>query len=117
MRPSTAPTPTRPSASNFHPATTMKAIISLPRTAALVAGAFLALAVTARAAADADAMPVLEGNTIKISGLAPFSNGSSPSFNRRMQYSHDGAGGIESLSYGLELSKETTFQLDGRALA
>lgn len=93
----------------------MNATITLPRTAALVAGAFLALA-SARAAADTDAMPVFSDNYVKVIGTAPFSNGSSAGFNRRMQFSHDGAGGIADLRYSQEVSKETSWELDGRVL-
>src|SRR2546423_15663337 len=91
-------------------------MFSFTATAALVAGTFLLASGSARAAAEPDAMPIFDENYIKMSGIAPFVSGSSAAFNRRAQYSHDGAGGIESFSYGQDISKETSYRIDGKLL-
>ena len=93
----------------------MKATTLFSRSATIVAG--LALALTSAVRADeSDAMPTFTDNYIKVSGLLPSPSGSKAAFQRRTQVSKDGAGGIEALNYGYDLSKETNLQIDGKVM-
>ena len=86
----------------------------LPRTAGLLAGAFVALSGTR--AAEADALPVFAENYIKFSGQIPTLSDSHAAFQNRTQIAKKGAGGIEEFNYTADLSKETNLQIDGRVL-
>src|SRR4051812_39259245 len=91
-------------------------LLSLSRTAGLLAGALLLLG-RAYAAADADAFPVFENNYIKYSATgSSFNEGSKAASQRRLQLPSMGAGGIEAFSYGKEIDKQTSWQVDGKAL-
>jgi hypothetical protein len=92
----------------------MNATHTLTRAAALVAGALFALTGSLRAA-ETDALPAFD-NYIKVSGTLPSVSGSKAAFERRAQYSKDGAGGIEAFNYDQDLSKETAFHADGHLL-
>src|SRR4051794_12306791 len=89
---------------------------SLLRTAGLLAGA-LFLTGRATAAADADAFPVFDGNYIRFSAAgSAFNDGSKAASQRRTQLPSMGAGGIEAFTYNKDVSKETSWQVDGKAL-
>jgi len=97
-------------------------LISLRRWSGLFwAGAALALpALQATAAdagsADSDAFPNYE-SYVKISGEAPFITGDHAAFATRNGLPNIGAYGIEDLYYTKDLSNETTFQVNGKALS
>ncbi len=84
------------------------------RCAGLLAGAALALT-SASAVVPTDAFPKFE-SYIKISGQAPSVSGNESSFQRRLQQNANGGLGIEALHYTRDLSKDTSLQIDGRAL-
>ena len=87
---------------------------SLLRTAALAVSAILLLG--RGHAAEADAFPTFE-NRIKFSATGTsFNEGSKAAAQRRTQLPSMGAGGIEAFSYNREVSKETSWQVDGKAL-
>jgi hypothetical protein len=87
---------------------------SLLRTAALAVSAILLLG--RGQAAEADAFPTFE-NRIKFSAAgAAFNDGSKAAAQRRTHLPSMGAGGIEAFSYNREISKETSWQVDGKAL-
>src|SRR5436190_15135593 len=90
---------------------------SLFRTAGLVAGMLL-LVGRSSAAADADAFPVLsDSNYIRFSATgSSFNDGSKAAAQRRTQLPSMGAGGIEAFSYGKDIDKVTSWQVDGKAL-
>ena len=99
----------------------MKANFStLVRRASLLAGAALALtAVQTRGTektATADAFPNFE-SYIKISGKAASVTGDENAFQNRTQLPRNGGGGIEDLHYVKEVSKDTTMEINGHALA
>jgi hypothetical protein len=88
---------------------------SLLRAAGLVAGALLLVGRTY--AADTDAFPVFENNYIRFSATGgSFNDGAKAAAQRRLQLPTMGAGGIEAFSYGKDISKETAWQVDGKAL-
>lgn len=93
-------------------------LISFSRTAGLLAGGLLAACVaSAQSSPNSDALPTFDNNYIKVSGAVPTLSGSHAAFQQRTQTAKQGFGGIEELSYGYDLSKATSLQVDGRALA
>ena len=88
---------------------------TLSRSAALVAGALLALS-GSLGAAETDELPTFNENYIKVSGTIPSFNGNGAASQRRTQYSHDGAGGIEDFNYTAEVAKDVTSQVAGHLL-
>ena len=91
-----------------------KYLISLCGTS-LIAGLLLAIPGAQGAALPADAFPAFD-SYIKISGQAPSITGNEAAFQRRLQQNSNGGAGIEELHYTKELSKDTTMDIDGRAL-
>ena len=86
--------------------------------AGLLAGAALALTTTRAAAVDAnaDAFPTFE-SYIKITGQAASVTGNGAAYQTRTRQPENGGAGIEDLHYTRDLSKVTSLQFDGRALA
>jgi len=91
---------------------------SLLRSAGLWAGALFAITSTwaaGTAKPEADAFPVLD-NYITVAGQYPWLDGNESAFQTRTRVAKSGAGGIEDLQYSQDLSKGTTFQVDGHLL-
>jgi hypothetical protein len=63
-----------------------------------------------------DAFPTFE-SYIKLSGQTPWVSGNASSFQKRTQSNADGSAGIEDLHFSRDIAKDTTFLVDGRALA
>ena len=94
---------------------------SLIRTASLLAGVTLALSgVSAlgadKSAGEADAFPLFDNNYIKLSGQVGSLKGDESAFQTRTQNAKNGNNGIEDLRIGKDLSKDTTLQIDAKAL-
>ena len=89
------------------------------RSACLIASMVLALTgVNSRGAektAQTDAFPRFE-SYVKVTGQAASVSGNDSSFARRFQMPQNGSYGIEGLHLVKELSKDSTMEIDGRAL-
>ena len=97
----------------------MNANYLITRTAGLLAAALMAATgahAAAAANAESDALPKFEENYIKISGVGTSLSGSKAAAQARTQIPKVGSGGIEEYNLTKELSKETTLQINGRAM-
>ncbi len=91
----------------------------LRRSAGVFAGLTLVLCNAAVGAGpvskEADAFPVFD-SFIKISGQAPSVTGNPAAYAERFRSPENGAHGIEALHLSKELDKQTTLEIDGKAL-
>ncbi len=92
----------------------MKNISSFSRTAGLLTGALLVF--TTSRAAEADAFPTFDGNYVKLSASGADVSGSKAAYQAHTQNAKSGAAGIEALNYSYELGKDTSLEIDGKAL-
>src|SRR5690349_10933322 len=98
----------------------MNVKFSSSRAAGLLAGVLIACtsSIAAETAkAESDALPnFADSNHIKVAATGSSITGSNAAFKRGTQLSTNAAGGIEEARFTKELSKETTFEFDGRLL-
>ena len=85
------------------------------RGTSLLAGILLALTGAQAAALPADAFPTFE-SYIKLSGQVPSITGNEAAFQKRIVQPKGGGLGIEDLHFTKDVNKETTMEIDGRAL-
>src|SRR5687767_6624708 len=86
------------------------------RRAGLVVGALLLTTRVGAAASEADALPIFNENYIKFSAAGMDIKGSKAAAQRATQLPKVGAAGIEAFNYTRELSKTTTYVMEGQAL-
>jgi hypothetical protein len=93
---------------------------NLRRGASVIAGLALALgcvgAKAATAAKEVDAFPAFD-NYINVGAQATSLSGDEAAFQKRIAQPKSGSLGIEDFHYAMDLDKETTMTVDGRALS